>query len=34
MNGVERHECPNCGGEMFTRSADQYCLECIHEGRV
>lgn len=34
MNGVELHECPNCGGEMYSKTSDEYCLECIHEGRV
>lgn len=26
--------CPNCGGEMLGTTADEYCTECYHEGRV
>lgn len=27
-------ECPNCGGVMLASTDDEYCLGCIHEGRV
>ena len=27
--------CPECGGEKIAEAdADEWCLECIHEGRV
>lgn len=31
---VTEHTCPGCGGVMLSDTADEYCIECYHEGRV
>lgn len=33
-SSLEKRTCPNCGGAMLVPRDDEYCLECIHEGRV
>jgi len=31
---LKERTCPNCGGSMLATNDDEYCLSCIHEGRV
>jgi ribosomal protein S27AE len=31
---LPERECPNCGGVMYGHSDDEYCIDCIHNGRA